>query len=88
MSKQTIVLARLVEDVRVKRPGRPDIGRLPSTETYLRSESVIWLNEGSESDLENAEKCCQTHMKGWKVFSYPTSEKHPRARAEKDIFLR
>ncbi len=82
-SKQTIVLARMV-DGGVKEH---------ETETEKRDgilkyklvffqipKALVWLNEGDADDLEKAK--AHADKEGFSVFTYPTSEKDPIGKAK------
>jgi hypothetical protein len=80
---QEIVLARLVEDQRIKKLGQVDIGRPHIWESFLHPEAVMWLNKGTAADVEKAK--AYASRDGYTVFIYPVTEKDPLGRAKREI---
>lgn len=82
-SKLRIVLAKLVDDFAVVKPGQPDIGRPAVLAETKRAVACMWKLGGTEKDLEAARKFAPTE--GYTVFVYPISERKPLERAKADI---
>ena len=81
--KVQIVLARTEEDYEVVRPGQSDIGIPAKTRVVLVPKALMWLRKGTSADVAKAE--AHAKSEGWRVFTYPTSEKDPLGRAKKDV---
>jgi hypothetical protein len=90
MEKFIIVLAWKAEDFKVIKPGQSDIGIPAKIQKIEIGKSAIWLDRGSNEDLEKANSYANRPesiggIPGTKVFTYPLSEKNPLERARKDI---
>lgn len=84
MSKRIqIVLAKLVEDVEVVKPGQPDIGIRPTLRQIHRPVAMVWLESGSAEDVAKAQKYASAE--GYEVLTYPTTERDPLERAKADV---
>src|SRR5271154_3617394 len=84
--KFTIVLAWADEDFRVVRERRTDMGERPELETFRVGKSVMWLNRGTEADVEKAKVYARSEKdKEIRVFAYPTSNKDPLGTARRDV---
>lgn len=80
---QRIVLARLVEDLRLREHGQVDLGRPHKFERYDRPEALVWLNRGGAADIAKAKAFAE--REGYTVFRYPLTEKDPLGRARTEI---
>lgn len=85
---KTIVLAWTDEDG-LQKTGRMvqrDLNWFPEIESVRQGKAVIWLNEGTDADVDKAvefaRNCGHDHAT---VFCYPTSEQEPLARARQDV---
>jgi len=81
--KLQIVLAKLVDDVRVIDPGARDLGIGPKFEAIKRPVALVWIRSGTGADLEKAQKFAPTE--GYTVFVYAPTERNPLDRARADI---
>lgn len=81
-----IVLARLDEDTVIAEHGQLDIGRPHRFKAVPKPIAAMWLSEGG--DATDLEKCRAYVLKindGWRVFTYPQTEKDPLGRAKADV---
>lgn len=85
-AKKKIVLAWIVEDFKVVRERRRDLGERPEMEAILVPKAVVWLNAGTDEDVEKA-KVYAAKETDYQiaVFAYPTSEREPIERAKVDV---
>jgi hypothetical protein len=82
----TIVIAWVVVEFEVVNARRADLGESPILKQTLGSKAIMWLNRGTEKDLEKA-KIYAKSQKGQRmgIFTYHTTEKDPLGRAKKEI---
>ena len=80
---KTIVLATTEEVTVVVRARRTDLGERPDMRTELVAKAATWLLAGDATDVKKAK--AYAAQAGWKVFTYPTSEKDPLGRARADV---
>lgn len=81
--KMTIVLARTEVGFEVVRPGAADLGIRPTLKEIAVPRACVWLNRGTAADLAKATAYAPTE--GYRVFTYPTSERDPLGRAMQDV---
>lgn len=81
-----IVLAWVIEDFEVVRQRRTDLGERPELKKIDVAKAAMWLNSGTEDDLEKAKKYAakQTDYQ-IVVMTYPTKERDPLGHAKKDV---
>ena len=79
-----IVLAKLVDTQVVKKLGRVDVGERHQFENIKVPVSVMWLNNGEDYDVAEAEKYAKAE--GYTVFLYE-GEPNPLERARQDILI-
>jgi len=77
-----IVLAWLVDDIEIVSTDGMDLGRSPKTRLIKVPKACVWLNKGTEKDLEKARVFAKTE--GYEVFTYE-KERDPLGRARRDI---
>lgn len=77
-----IVLARLDDSQEVAKIGRVDIGQAHTFRDIKVPVAVVWLNDGTDADVAEAEKFAKTE--GYTVFCYE-GEADPLGRAKQDI---
>lgn len=82
-AKVQIVLARTEEDSRVVRTRRTDLGEAPVIEHFDRPVSAMWLNSGTQADVEKARAYAKTE--GYAVFVYDRSVRDALGQAKRDI---
>jgi len=78
-----IVLARIETDQVIVKQGRIDIGERHTFAEVPKPVSLMWLNEGTVSDVVAAKRFAS--KEGYSVFTYPVTESQPLQRARKDI---
>jgi hypothetical protein len=83
--KFKIVLGWVETKLEVVGTHRADLGELPNLKQVIVPKVLMWLNKGSEKDLEKA----HSYAKAQKdqtvlVFTYPKTEKDPLGRAKKE----
>lgn len=84
--KHTIVLAWIVEDFKVVRERRTDLGERPELEQIFVPRAAIWLNKGSNDDARKAQAYAETVTdQKTVVFVYPTNTKDPLGHAKRDV---
>jgi hypothetical protein len=83
MTKQQIVLAKLVEDSRIIGEARVDLGERHKRESYLKPVAVMWKREGDSEDVARAHEYATAD--GYTVYVYPTTERDPLGQAKKEI---
>lgn len=81
-----IVLARADIAYRPVGTWRHDLGERPKMEEVPDPKSLIWLNEGTATDLKKAK--AYARQEGYSVFTYPTTERDPLGRAKKDVLVK
>lgn len=84
----TVVLAWLVPDFIVVKEGRRDLGERPTIKETVKAASVIWINKGTEVEIESAKRHIERTAKDYDqitFFVYPTSERDPLGRAKADL---
>lgn len=79
----TIVVAWTVTEAVVVRARRTDLGERPVLREQTAARTVLWLNKGTAADVENAERWAKAE--GYRVFTYPTSTRDPRALAARAV---
>ncbi len=77
-----IVLARLDQTQEIAKQGRIDLGERHTFRTVNVPVACIWLNDGSEDDVQSATRYAA--REGYSVLCYK-NEADPLARARKDI---
>jgi hypothetical protein len=84
--KLTIVIAWVMVEFEVVKARRTDLGEAPVLKQVLVSKAVMWLNRGTEKDLEKAKVYARSQKdQRIAVFTYPTTERDPLGRAKKEI---
>lgn len=78
---KTIVLVWTEEDFRVTKERRTDLGERPEIEVFQAPKACVWLNAGTDEDLEKAKAHADTL--GWQVVTFPTTEPNPIGAAKK-----
>jgi hypothetical protein len=83
--KFKIVLGWVTTELEVVRARRTDLGELPDLKQVLVPKAVVWVNKGSEKDLEKAHSYAKAQKdRTVLVFTYPKTEKDPLERAKKE----
>lgn len=77
-----IVIAHTVIDREPVGSWRHDLGEHPKFIEVTRAKTAIWLNDGTEADVEKAKAYAASEDAY--VFTYPTSEPDPLKRAKVD----
>ena len=77
-----IILARLDQTQEIAKHGRVDLGERHTFCTVNVPVAVVWVNKGSEADLQKAQ--AYAAREGYTVLCYD-GEKDPLNRARKDI---
>lgn len=81
-----IVIARLDEDTMIAEYGQLDIGRPHKFKSVPKPIAAMWLSEGGdETDLEKCRAYVRKINDGWKVFTYPQTERDPLGAAKRDV---
>lgn len=80
----TIVIAWKRKERAVTSTAGYDLGRRPEIVEFDRGYAAVWLNRGTVEDAAAAQKYADTEV-GYRVFLYPTNEKHLLVRARKEI---
>lgn len=80
-----IVLAWLSDERRMVRERRTDLGELPVFEDYVLPHSAMWMNRGTEEDLQKAVDYAGRQSHRHAVYAYPRSEGDPLGRARAEI---
>ena len=94
MEKVQIVIAWLVEEVRFSgKPYAADLGERPKMETVRDARACMWLNAGTEVDVEKARKYAASDVSRSStdpdatrhVFVFQKTEKDPIGRAKREV---
>ncbi len=89
--KRQIVLAWTDDSMEVVRERRTDLGERPDMRPVKVAKTVMWLNEGTPTDVKKAKAHAATADLGdggpVRVYTYPLSEMDPRSRAAKSVLL-
>lgn len=68
------------------RPFARDLGALPGLREVTKPHACVWLNKGSDADIEKAQAFIASDAPDTgRVFVYPTNEKDPLGRARREI---
>lgn len=81
--KVQVVVAWTTDEVEVAQQRRTDLGERPILRDVKVPHAVMWLRRGGPTDIEKAETYAR--QEGYRVFTYPTSERDPLGRAKRDV---
>jgi len=82
-----IVLARVVREHVLDKEGRLDLGQRHQFKEVPAAQSLMWLNEGTEQDVQKAVAYAEETGDDWTVLTY-RGEPDPLGRAKADVLRR
>ena len=80
-----IVIAWSVDEVRLVRERRTDLGERPEMATVREGRACVWLNEGTADDVAKAEAYLRETQPDGRVFVFATGEADVLAKARAAI---